>query len=204
MLPYLLPLLAYLTGSISSAILVCRSMGLPDPRASGSRNPGATNVLRIGGKKAAALTLAGDMLKGLLPVWLASLLTPDPTTLSLCAFAAFLGHLYPVYFGFGGGKGVATALGATFGLSWVTGLLVATTWLAVSLSLRISSAAALTAFALAPLYIWVIRGNPVYAATLAVMALMLFWRHRENIKRLLKGEEPRIGASKKSPDQPES
>lgn len=172
-------------------------MGLDDPRQSGSNNPGATNVLRIGGKKAAAITLLGDMLKGLLPVLLATTLQDSPIVTALTALAAFLGHLFPVFFGFRGGKGVATAIGAAFGLSLVCGLLVATTWLAASLVFRISSLAALTAFALAPLYLWVVTGLASYALTMTVITALLFWRHKANIQRILKGTEPRIGEKKK-------
>ena len=142
---YLLVPAGYLFGSISAAIIVCRLMGLPDPRTEGSRNPGATNVARLGGKKAAALTLAGDMLKGLLPVLAAHALQAGPLVLALTALAAFLGHLYPVFFGFQGGKGVATALGVTFGLHWMIGLLTAATWLATALLFRYSSLSALVA-----------------------------------------------------------
>lgn len=194
----LFPLCGYLFGSISTAILTCRLMGLEDPRKSGSNNPGATNVLRIGGKKAAAITLAGDMLKGLIPVLLAAALQESPLVTALTALFSFLGHLFPVFFGFRGGKGVATAIGAAFGLSWLSGLLVAATWLAASLVFRISSLAALTAFALAPLYLWVVTGLPPYAIVMAVITALLFWRHRANIQRILQGTEPRIGDKKKS------
>ena len=193
----LFPLCGYLFGSISAAIITCRLMGLGDPRQSGSNNPGATNVLRIGGKKAAAITLLGDMLKGLLPVLLAASLQDSSTVTALTALAAFLGHLFPVFFGFRGGKGVATAIGAAFGLSMVCGLLVAATWLAASLVFRISSLAALTAFALAPLYLWVVTGLAPYAITMAFITALLFWRHKANIQRIMNGSEPRIGEKKK-------
>ena len=142
---YLLIVAGYLFGSISAAIIVCKFMGLPDPRTEGSRNPGATNVARLGGKKAAALTLLGDMLKGLLPVVAAHALHASPTVLAGTALAAFLGHLYPVFFRFQGGKGVATALGVTFGLYWPVGLLVSGIWLVMAVLFRYSSLAALTA-----------------------------------------------------------
>jgi glycerol-3-phosphate acyltransferase PlsY len=181
LLDYSLILIAYLVGSISSAILVCRLMGLPDPRSEGSGNPGATNVLRVGGKKAAAITLIGDMLKGLLPVLAANLLGTAPLTLALTGMAAFLGHLYPVFFSFRGGKGAATA----------------GTWLLIAKGFKISSLAALIATLLAPLYVWLILGpSPELIITTAVMTLVLFWRHRTNIQRLLRGEEGVI--SKKS------
>ncbi|MCB1756921.1 MAG: glycerol-3-phosphate 1-O-acyltransferase PlsY [Gammaproteobacteria bacterium] len=192
----ILPVAGYLFGSISTAIITCKLMGLPDPRSSGSNNPGATNVLRIGNKKAAALTLFGDMLKGLLPVLLASALMSSATVIALTALGAFLGHLFPVFFGFRGGKGVATAIGAGFGLSWVSGLLIVASWLAVSLTFRISSLAALCAFALAPLYIWMATGQMPYVVVMGVIAVLLFWRHRSNLQRMLNGTEPKIGAKK--------
>ncbi|MDO6460538.1 glycerol-3-phosphate 1-O-acyltransferase PlsY [Granulosicoccaceae sp. 1_MG-2023] len=196
MLFYLLPVLAYLLGSVSAAIITCRLMGLPDPRESGSNNPGATNVLRLGGKKAAAITLIGDMLKGLLPVLIAKAISDDPLIISLTALGAFLGHLYPVFFGLQGGKGVATAIGAMFGLSWVAGLMLAASWLIVSLLFRISSLAALSAFALAPLYLWLSPGQWQPMLIMAVMSALLFWRHRANIARIIDGTEPKIGRKK--------
>jgi glycerol-3-phosphate acyltransferase PlsY len=183
---------AYLLGSVSSAILVCRAMGLPDPRTEGSNNPGATNVLRIGGKRAAALTLAGDSLKGLLPMLLAHGLAATETVLALTAMAAFLGHLYPVFFGFRGGKGVATALGAQFGLHWGLGLAVAGSWLFVAKVMNISSLAALISMALAPLYLWLIWPSPALLIMQALMSLLLIWRHRSNIRNLLSGAEGKI------------
>lgn len=173
-------------------------MGLADPRESGSNNPGATNVLRIGGEKAAAITLVGDMLKGLLPVLLATYVQSSPWIIALTALAAFLGHLYPIFFSFRGGKGVATAIGATFGLSLVTGLLVGATWLAASLTFRISSLAALIAFALAPLYLWVTTGLAPYSIVMIMISSLLFWRHKSNIQRILSGTEPKIGDKKKT------
>ena len=190
LLDYSLILIAYLVGSISSAILVCRLMGLPDPRTEGSGNPGATNVLRVGGKKAAAITLIGDMLKGLVPVLAANVLNVAPLTLALTGMAAFLGHLYPLFFGFRGGKGVATMLGVLFGFHGLVGASTAGTWLLIAKGFKISSLAALIATLLAPLYVWLIIGpSPELIITTAVMTLILFWRHRSNIQRLLKGEE---------------
>ena len=194
LLDYSLILIAYLIGSISSAILVCNLMGLPDPRSEGSGNPGATNVLRVGGKKAAAITLIGDMLKGLLPVLAASLLNVAPLTLALTGLAAFLGHLYPVFFGFRGGKGVATMLGVLFGFHGLVGAATAGTWLVIAKGFKISSLAALIATLLAPLYVWLIIGPSMeLIVTTAVMTVILFWRHRTNIQRLLSGEESLIG-----------
>ena len=192
----LLILGGYLCGSISTAIIVCKLMGLPDPRTEGSRNPGATNVARLGGKKAAALTLAGDMLKGLVPVLIAHALQADPTILAATALAAFLGHLYPVFFGFQGGKGVATALGVIYGLHWPVGLLTTGIWLAMAIVFRYSSLAALTAILLTPLgFMWLWPEQPVIIA-MVVLTVLLFWRHRSNIANLLSGEEGKISFGK--------
>ncbi len=191
--------LAYLFGSISSAVLVCRLMRLPDPRTEGSNNPGATNVFRIGGKRAAALTLAGDSLKGFIPVFMSLLLGFSPLFLGLVAMAAFLGHLYPIFFGFKGGKGVATALGVQFGLSWMVGGGVALIWLFVAKVLKISSLAALTAMALAPLLVWLVLESLELVVMQVVMSALLFWRHRSNIRNLLQGTEERI--SGRTPDE---
>ena len=188
--------LGYLAGSISTAILVCRAMGLPDPRSEGSRNPGATNVLRFGGKKAAAITLAGDFLKGVLPVLLAQLAGLDQIGLALTGLAAFLGHLYPVFFAFEGGKGVATAFGVILGLSWPVALAALVTWLAIAFGLRISSLAALTAAALTPIYATLLGVPWVYGVTILVMVLLLVWRHRSNIQQLRAGTEDRIGTDR--------
>ncbi|WP_293644706.1 glycerol-3-phosphate 1-O-acyltransferase PlsY [Thiolapillus sp.] len=192
MLLYALVPLAYLLGSISSAIIVCRLMGLPDPRTQGSNNPGATNVLRIGGKKAAAITLMGDALKGLLPVLVAHALNATPLILALTGMAAFLGHLYPVFFGFKGGKGVATALGVQFGLYWPIGLSIAAIWLFVAKVMNVSSLAALIAMALAPLVVWWFWPAPELIIMQVVLSIILFWRHRSNIQNLLSGKEGRI------------
>jgi glycerol-3-phosphate acyltransferase PlsY len=186
---------AYLLGSISTAIIVCKVMGLGDPREGGSGNPGATNVLRIGGekgKKAAAITLFGDTLKGLVPVLIAHWLEFSTLAIILAGFAAFIGHLYPVFFQFKGGKGVATMLGVMFGLSLPIGLAVAGTWLFVAKVLKISSLSALIATILAPIYIWFLSGLQEWVWVTAVMTLILFWRHRTNIQRLLSGEETLI------------
>jgi len=191
---WLLVPLAYLLGSLSTAAIVSRLAGLPDPREQGSKNPGATNVLRLGGKKAAAITLAGDALKGLLPVLIARALDVAPEMLAAIGLAAFLGHLYPVFFGFKGGKGVATALGVLSGFSGWVGLAVLTTWLAMAALFRFSSLAALTAAALAPVYVWLLLHSPVLTGAALAMTLLLISRHRANIERLLKGEESRIGS----------
>ena len=183
---------AYLMGSISSAILVCRAMGLPDPRSDGSGNPGTTNVLRLGGKKAAALTLLGDMLKGVIPVALAKMAGMPEWVVALSALAAFLGHLYPVFFSFQGGKGVATGLGALLGLHLPAGLLAIGIWLASALVFRISSLSALITFAAAPLLL-LVSGLSFAAMVFVLLAVLLFYQHRENIRRLLAGEEPKLG-----------
>ncbi len=194
---YLLIFGGYLLGSISTAILVCRLMGLPDPRPEGSRNPGATNVARIGGKKAAALTLFGDMLKGLVPVLVAHAMHADVSILAGTALAAFLGHLYPVFFGFQGGKGVATALGVTFGLHWPVGLLTAGTWLLMAVLFRYSSLAALTASLAIPAGFAWLWPEAALVGAMCIMVALLFWRHRSNIANLLSGREGKISFGKK-------
>ncbi len=183
----------YLLGSLSSAIIVCRLLGLPDPRGEGSGNPGATNVLRIGGKKAAAIALIGDILKGLIPVLIAKLLGADLTIQAMVAVAAFLGHLYPLFFGFRGGKGVATALGVLLGLHWPVGLLTITTWLVIAKVFKISSLAALLAILVTPLYLWWLIPNESLIIAMLFMGTLLFWRHRSNIKGLMTGSEGKIG-----------
>ena len=192
MLHITLPLFAYLFGSISSAVIVCRAMALPDPRASGSKNPGATNVLRIGGKKAAVITLAGDALKGLIPVLAAGALSDHSVVVALAGAGAFLGHLYPVFFAFKGGKGVATAAGVFAGLSVTVSALLVLVWLAAALVFRYSSLAALIAAAVAPLLTLWLLPEPGYFVMSLVVAALLFWRHRENIRRIKAGAESKI------------
>lgn len=192
-LPATLTIGAYLLGSIATAVITCKIMGLPDPRQTGSGNPGATNVLRTGGKKAAIITLIGDMLKGLLPTSLAHLLGCDLTIVALVGVAAFLGHLYPVFFGFKGGKGVATALGVLLGLSPLLGALVLGIWIVTALALRYSSLAALAASLAAPFITLWLTAVPQTAILVGVMSALLWWRHRGNIQRLLNGEEGKIG-----------
>ena len=200
-LDYTIIIASYLIGSLSSAIIVCKLMGLPDPRGEGSGNPGATNVLRFGGKKPAAITLAGDMIKGLVPVLVAKYIGISIEGIALVGLAAFLGHLYPVFFQFKGGKGVATMLGVLFGFSWWIGLATAGTWLFMAKIVKISSLSALVATALAPVYVWLwfdyiaINGIAVIGATIA-MTIILFWRHRSNIQNLIKGTEDSIGTDK--------
>ena len=186
-------LIAYLVGSIASAILVCRAMGLPDPRGEGSGNPGATNVLRIAGKGPAALTLAGDVLKGVVPVLLAGSLARSPTVEALSALAAFLGHLYPLYFRFRGGKGMATALGAIAALAWPVAGVMCAIWLAVAAATRYASLASMTAAVGAPIAALWLAPHPANPGVLAGIAALLLWRHRGNVQRLVRGTESRIG-----------
>ena len=180
---------AYLIGSISAAIITCKIMGLPDPRTLGSNNPGATNVKRIGGNKAAAITLLGDMLKGFVPVMLALFIASDDLTIVLVAIAAFLGHLYPIFFGFKGGKGVATAFGVIVAVSWPVAVAMLLTWLMIAYGLKISSLSALITAALAPFYFWWLEGSVLLISMGSFISIMLIWRHRSNIKRLFAGEE---------------
>jgi acyl phosphate:glycerol-3-phosphate acyltransferase len=197
---------SYLIGSLSFAVIVSRLMGLSDPRSYGSKNPGATNVLRSGNKKAAAATLLLDGVKGWLPVWAVSQWGPHwglgEVTLAFCGLAAFLGHLYPVFFRFQGGKGVATAAGVLIGIQPWLGLGVLASWVLVAVFLRYSSLAAIVAAVFAPTFYLMGGGvawdsEPLVAITIAAMSLLLLWRHRANIARLLAGQESRIGSKKK-------
>jgi glycerol-3-phosphate acyltransferase PlsY len=193
MLEYSAILIGYLLGSVSSAVVVTRALHLQDPRNVGSGNPGATNVLRYGGKGAALATLLGDLLKGVIAVLIARELSAQSWVIAATMVTVFLGHLYPVFFGFKGGKGVATALGAYVGASPLVGGALAGTWLVVAALSRYSSLSALVATALSPLYVWYWLRDPAYVTGSVVMAAILFWRHRGNIKRLLEGTETRIG-----------
>ncbi len=184
--------IAYLFGSLSTAIIVCKIMKLPDPRSQGSGNPGATNVLRYGGKKVAIVTLLGDIAKCAIPVLLAKWAGLDETGLALVAFAAFLGHLYPVFFRFKGGKGVAAALGCWLALAWTVGLLLLVTWLCIAIVTRYSSLAALVTALIAPFYAWYFT-NETFAIMTGCMSLFLIYRHAKNIQNLYKGKESRIG-----------
>ncbi|MDD5461995.1 MAG: glycerol-3-phosphate 1-O-acyltransferase PlsY [Methylococcales bacterium] len=186
---------AYLIGSISSAILICRLMGLPDPREQGSGNPGATNVMRIGGKKPAAITLLGDLLKGLVPVYSANLLGAPDELLAITGIAAFIGHLYPVFFNFEGGKGVATSIGVLLGFSWPLGFAFIGSWILVYKIGKISSLSALCASILSPVFAWFIVGDASITAASAFMTVLLLWRHKSNIQRLWTGEEYKAGKS---------
>jgi len=200
MLDYLIPFGGYLLGSLSSAVIVARLMGLRDPREVGSKNPGATNILRYGGKKAAIATLAGDMLKGVFAVWIARLLATEPTIIGATMVFVFLGHLYPIFFGFKGGKGVATALGAFLGVNLWLGLSVVATWLVMAFITRYSSLSALVATAAAPFYTWYFLRDWRYIVAVAVIAVILYWRHRSNIRNLLSGKENKIGYKPDAPD----
>ncbi|HEX8979129.1 MAG TPA: glycerol-3-phosphate 1-O-acyltransferase PlsY [Parasulfuritortus sp.] len=196
----LIVLAAYLIGSLSFAVILSRLFGMPDPRSYGSGNPGATNVLRSGRKAVAALTLLGDALKGAAAVLLARWATahyglPDYTP-ALAGLAAFAGHLWPVFFGFKGGKGVATALGLLLALNPWLGLACAATWLVVFAVTRVSSLSALMAAGLAPVYAWLLEGNAVQTAAIGGLAVLIFWRHKANIARLLSGEESAFGKRK--------
>ena len=186
----------YLLGSVSTAVIACRLLGLPDPRAQGSGNPGATNVLRIGSKKAAVITLVGDFLKGYAPVLLAQVAGASELGIAGTGLGTFLGHLYPVFFGFQGGKGVATAFGVILGISPWAALMALCTWALMAIVARISSLSALTAAVLAPFYLWWFELPETYIIAVLIMVVFLIWRHRSNIRNLLEGTEDRIGTRK--------
>ncbi len=193
----ILLLLGYLIGSISTAIIVCKILNFPDPRTWGSNNPGATNVLRIGGKKAAAITLIGDGLKGAIPVLISHHLNFNMLDITWIVLAVFLGHIYPIFFGFKGGKGVATFLGALLALSYLTGLSFITTWVFVAKVLKISSLSALIATALTPVYFYLINDNLASTYIIILICLWIFYTHRSNIKRLLNSKEKKINQHSK-------
>jgi glycerol-3-phosphate acyltransferase PlsY len=192
----------YLLGSISFAIVVSRLMRLPDPRSYGSKNPGATNVLRTGRKAAAALTLIGDAGKGWLAVWLAWHYTLDPTVAAAAGLAAFLGHLYPVFYRFQGGKGVATAAGVLFGLNLWLGVGTLVTWAVIAAFFRYVSLASMIAAVFAAFFSWFIKLDTMTVGAAVVMAALLIWRHRENIRRLAAGTESKLGAKSATPPDP--
>ena len=198
MLVILMFVLAYLLGSISSAILVSRLFKLPDPRTHGSNNPGATNVYRSGGSLPACLVLVFDILKGTIPVWGAYFLKLEPLELGLIAVAACLGHMYPLFFSFKGGKAVATAFGSLLPIGLSLGGLLIGTWLLIVAITRYSSLAALVAVTLAPLYTWWIK--PLYTLPVTFITLLIIIRHRTNIVRLFKGEEPKVGTKQAPTD----
>ena len=198
---WLIPL-AYALGSISFAVVVSKAMGLPDPYTHGSKNPGATNVLRTGNKLAAVLTLLGDAAKGWVAVTIARVVLGDPASesnnllLGLVTIAVFLGHLYPIFHGFKGGKGVATAAGILFAISWVLGLATLGTWLIVAFFMRYSSLAALCAAVFAPLYFSFLFGVQPMSFAILIMSLFLIYRHRSNIRNLMNGTETRLAKRK--------
>ncbi len=198
---WLIPL-AYALGSISFAVVVSKAMGLPDPYTHGSKNPGATNVLRTGNKLAAVLTLLGDAAKGWVAVTIARVVLGDPASemnnmlLGLVAVAVFLGHLYPIFHSFKGGKGVATAAGILFAISWVLGLATLGTWLIVAFFMRYSSLAALCAAVFAPLYFTFLFGVQPMGLAILIMSLLLIYRHRSNIRNLMNGTETRLAKRK--------
>ncbi len=195
--------LAYLLGSLSFAVIVSRAMRLDDPRSYGSGNPGATNVLRSGNKIAAILTLLLDALKGVVAVlvarFLADRLADGDAIAALAGLAAFLGHLYPVFFRFQGGKGVATAAGVLLALNPWVGLASLATWLAIAIATRYSSLAALMTALLAPVYLYLLHGDSRSVIAVAVMSVLLIWRHRVNIGKLLNGTESKLGSKAKTP-----
>lgn len=183
---------AYLMGSLCSAVIVSRAFNLPDPRTEGSKNPGATNILRLAGKKYAAMVLLADMLKGLLPVLLAHLLHSSPAMIAYTCFAAVLGHMYPVFFGFKGGKGVATALGAFLGFHFIMGAVIIATWILVVNMSRYSSLASIIAIVFAPFYSLFAVGNLSAFFPLSLITIFVLYQHRNNFSRLVDGTEPKI------------
>jgi len=188
-------IVSYLLGSISSAIIICKICNLPDPRTKGSGNPGATNVLRIGGKKLAAFVLIFDGLKGAIPVMLAHYFGLNLFELTIILLSAFLGHVFPIYYGFKGGKGVATYLGGLIGLNFFVGLTFSIIWLIVAKVMKVSSIAALTATLLSPIYFYFITTHDVRATmVIFLINLFIYFTHRENIRRIMNGEEGVIGS----------
>lgn len=188
---------AYLLGSVSSAILVCRMLGLPDPRTTGSNNPGATNVLRISNKITAATVLFLDILKGTIPVWGAYFLQIEPIYLGVIGVAACLGHMYPLFFNFQGGKAVATALGTLLPIGLGLGGILIFTWIIVAKLTKYSSLAAIVTVSLAPLYVFLLK--PLYVYPTLMLSLLIIWRHKDNILRLLKGTESKISTKINEP-----
>jgi len=192
MLPYTLVICAYLMGSFSAGILVSKFLSLPDPRTLGSKNPGATNVLRTGGKKAAILTLLGDSLKGLIPILVARYLGLSFEWLIMVGISAFLGHLFSVFYGFKGGKGVATAMGIYLGLNPITGLAVIATWVVSAFAFNMSSLAALIASLAAPFYFYYTTRSLPILFGLLLITILIYWKHYTNIKRIISGTESKI------------
>jgi len=197
----LVVVLAYLLGSLSFAVIVSKAMGMADPRSYGSGNPGATNVLRSGKKKAAVLTLLGDALKGLVAVVIAKCLLDaghiTEATVAWVSVAVLVGHMWPVFFGFKGGKGVATAVGVLFALSWPVALICTIVWLIMAFGLKISSLAALVATVLSPILAWYFIDESSWCWAVLVIAVLVLYRHKSNIQNLLSGKESKIGGSSK-------
>jgi glycerol-3-phosphate acyltransferase PlsY len=192
-------IISYLLGSLSSAIIVSRLFHLPDPRTQGSKNPGATNMLRIAGKKYAIIVLLADMLKGFIPVFFLTLITLNPITIGFACFAAVLGHMFPIYFQFKGGKGVATAIGAFLGIQMMMGVVVILTWLVVAYYSRYSSLASIMAITFAPFYSLFVFQNMQAFIPLMFITIFVLYQHRENISRLMVGEESKLSFKGKKP-----
>jgi glycerol-3-phosphate acyltransferase PlsY len=187
--------IAYLIGSFSTAIATCKIMGIEDPRNTGSNNPGATNVLRHGGKKAAIITLIGDALKGLIPVLIAIQLQASPLTVGLVGLFALLGHIFPIYYRFKGGKGVATYYGVILGMNWQVGLIALVIWLIIAKLLKLSSLSALISVFMTPIILWYFTESVELSSVMTAMSVLVFWRHKKNIQLLLQGSEAKIGKS---------
>ena len=190
-------IIGYLVGSICSAVIVCRLFGFPDPRTAGSNNPGATNVLRLAGKKCAIIVLLVDMLKGFLPVLLANLLGASTISLSFVCLACVLGHMFPVFFQFKGGKGVATALGALLGFNFILGMMVLVTWIVIAYFSRYSSLASILSMVAAPFYSILVMRNAEAFIPLMLITLLILYKHHENILRLMDGNESKINLKSK-------
>ena len=191
-----LVVLGYLSGSIVSAIIICRVLGREDPRTIGSGNPGTTNVFRLYGWPAACLTLAGDLLKGAIPVFIAGLIKAPDSIIAATGMMAFLGHLYPIFFKFKGGKGVATLTGVMLATNWVLGLAFIGTWLLLALIFRYSSLSSIAAALLTPLYCWLLLHSPAYIIGFSSIAVLLVYRHKQNFMNLISGREPMLGKIK--------
>ena len=196
LLAFAMTILAYLVGSISSAILICKLLGLPDPRTTGSKNPGATNVLRLSNPPTAVAVLLFDVLKGGLPVWGAYFLGIPPWALGIIGVAACLGHMYPIFFDFKGGKAVATALGVLLPIGFSLGALLVLTWVIIVKITRYSSLAAIITVSIAPFYTWLLK--PLYVYPVIMISVLIIFRHKDNIFRLIKGEENKIFSSNKT------
>jgi glycerol-3-phosphate acyltransferase PlsY len=192
MMTFLIIVLAYLIGSISSAILICKLLKQPDPRTVGSKNPGATNILRMSNTPTAIAVLLFDIVKGTTPVWIAFFLGVEPILLGVIGIAACLGHMYPIFFNFKGGKAVATAFGVLLPIGLGLGALLVATWIIVAKITRYSSLAAIVTVSLAPLYTWLIK--PTYVYPVLMLSALIIFRHKDNISRLLKGTESKISA----------